>query len=823
MKEAIIYLTQFKDKSMREIINFNKDWRFHLGGDLSPEVLAYGNMNFIANETRIWQKAGNHAVSKPENPHTDSWREVRVPHDFVLEGEFTNKAPLNNGSLMGSEAWYVKKFDLSAQDGDKRIVLEFDGVYRDSTLYVNGQFIGRHMSGYTSFSFDITDVCRFGEKNALAIHVDARENELWSYEGGGIYREVRLVKTADVAIPVWGTYVTTGGEDNPGLVKAEITVTNHNYSPVNVTIINRILDEAGHELARDKADVKVDDISSSTLKREMTVKNPGLWGPDSPTMYKQETTLEVDGQITDKYETPFGFRYFRFDANTGFYLNGESMKFKGVCVHQDHGCVGVAVPPAIQEWRVKKLKEMGCNAIRTSHNPPDPILMDMCDRHGIMVMDEQRLSGTSNEILQQLEDLIRRDRNHPSVIFWSVGNEEMGIQDTPQGERIFKRMNHLAKRLDPSRVTTYAMNCDWQNITDRYGDDREGRFDVFGHNYRGGGNDPANFDLVHKKYPDWPMVGSESWGGTATRDMYEPDKASVHVPTSRNWAATDFCWKNEDHKFFVTDYDDCHTPWGCDIEDTWRNCVDRPYQSGTFLWTGFDYRGETFPYDYPAVVTRFGIMDLCGFYKSVAHYLRAWWRPESPHIFLMPHWDFPGHEGKKKLVRCYANTARVELLLNGKSLGIKDMPENFRLEWTVPWEAGTLEARGVDSEGKEIIRTQRVTPSAPAKVILESDRDSLASDGDDVIVINARIDDEKGNICPRADNLVEFQLDGPAEIIGVGNGNHVSHEADLFTNQRKAFHGLCQVMLRSTGEKGEVTISTFSRGLDGGSFSFMAE
>lgn len=792
--------------SPREVILFNKNWRFHLGDDVPKEASQFGNKQIINAETNQWQKAKNFGISKSGNPITNDWRMVDLPHDYAIEGAFTDDASEATGSLKHGKAIYIKTFSLSAADEGRRIHFEFDGVFRNCTVMMNGHFVGRHLSGYTSFGFDVTEICQFGGENTIAVFVDATDNELWSYEGAGIYRSVRLVKTAAVFVPQWGTYVVTGDADNIEQVSLEVTVQNMTYEIVNCTVINEIFSPDGTLVAQAQSTVTVEAIDNHILKETVTVDDPILWQLDDPQLYTLHTRIVLNEQDFDSYQTHFGFRYFHFDPETGFYFNGQPMKLKGVCCHQDHSGVGVAVPPALQAWRVKQLKEMGANAIRTSHNPPDPALLDACDRLGMLVMDEIRLPGTSDEMLTQLESVLRRDRNHPSVIMWSLGNEEMAIQHTQQGINIFRRMQHLSHKIDPSRPTTYGMNMGWIDICDIH-DEAGFRFDVFGVNYRSGQRS-ENYDDFHAKYPDWALLATETWGGASTRGLYEPDD---HL--GETYRHHKIGWLDERYKGFATAYATTATPWGYTIEETWRDCANRPFLAGTFMWTGFDYRGEIFPYSYPSVITRYGILDYCGFYKEVAHYLRAWWRPESPHIFLMPHWDWQGREGELIHVRCYANCHAIELVLNDTSLGRKTMPINDKLEWDVPYAAGTLTAIAYSENGEEIIRTARRTSGGAHKLNMHVHSPSIKADGEEVVVVDVQIVDKDGEICPRADNLVTFDVQGAAEILGVGNGNPMSHEPDKFTKQRRAFHGLCQVLLKSTGETGEAILTVSSYGL----------
>jgi beta-galactosidase len=801
----------------REVISFNKGWLFHRGGGLGPECIGFGNHGFTADETRLWQKVGNHGISKPENTVVDAWRKVDLPHDFVIEGEFTNKAHFTNGSLAGDEAWYVRKFDLPEQDRGRRIKVEFDGVYRNCSLFFNGQFVGRHLSGYTSFGFDLTDLCRFGKPNSLAVHVDAVENELWSYEGGGIYRGVRLIKTDPLHIPQWGVFVRTGGADDPGRVDLEVSVRNDSAEAAEFDVKVAILGPDCKGGPGATVPGRVEAFSTVVLRHTLQVKSPRLWDVDQPVLYVMELMIERPDRITDTWCQLFGFRYFHFDPDTGFHLNGRSLKLKGVCCHQDHAAVGSAVPPALQMWRVRRLKEMGCNAIRTSHNPPDPALLDACDRLGMMVMDEIRLPGTSGDLLADFESLVLRDRNHPSVILWSLGNEEMAIQETEWGVEIFRRLQHLAHRLDPSRPATYAMNCEWLKIA-AFHNDKDFRFDVFGANYRSGLGGEC-YDRFHEAYPDWPLVGAETWGGGATRGLYESDIGGAQsVSLMNHYLNRDSVWGDKPDFRFVSAYGNWRTAWGASLEDVWRDCATRPFMAGTFLWTGFDYRGETTPYRWPAVVTRFGLLDLCGFNKEIAHYLRAWWRPRDPHVFLMPHWNWEGQEGSPIDVRCYSNAAEVELFLNGASLGRKVMIENGRLDWRVPYECGELKAVGYGKDGREIGVHRRRTAKAPAAIVLSSGFGWVKGlDEEFVIAVDAAIVDADGELCPRSTNLVEFAVEGQAEILGVGNGNPLSHEPDK-ASRRAAFNGLCQIILKTNQIDAVARLEAKSAGLPSQAF-----
>lgn len=788
----------------RSLECFNEGWRFSHASLVTRELLCFGNPNWISGEVEVWSKAGNHGISNPANTLVDAWRTVTLPHDFVLEGEFTSDLPTKNGGLRGGRAWYVKKFDLPESDRGRRIAIEFDGVYRDSSVYCNGHFVGRHLSGYTSFGFDITDVCNFGGANSIAVHVDATLNELWSYEGGGIYREVRLVKSHLVHVSQWGVFVRTGGADDPGKTETEVTIRNSTYRDAEVVVRCRIIDRAGVEVARAQSPVMVPLLSDAVKTVTLSVKDPKLWNLEEPTLYTMAVDACVEGVTVDTFEQTFGFRFIRFDPDKGFHLNGKPVKLKGTCCHQDSGGVGIAVPPGLVAWRILKLKSFGCNALRTSHNPPNPELLDCCDRLGMLVMDEIRIPGISREQREDMVDLVRRDRNHPSVILWSLGNEEFKLQGTELGENLLRRLQHIAHQLDPGRPATYAFVGDWFTASEFY-DQHNFRVDVFGANYRCRGGSHC-YDEFHAKYPDMPMIGSETWGGTCSRGLYEDD----HCPVAKRWLDEKLSAGWKDDKRYISAYANWTTPWGYTIEEMWQDCVSRPFLAGCFIWTGFDYRGETTPYLWPAVITRFGVIDLCGFYKPVAHYLRAWWRPDEPHIFLMPHWNWEGHEGESIAVRCYANASEVDLLLNGQSLGRKVMPVNDRLEWQVPYASGELMAVGYDAHGREVSRVVNRTAGPPAAVSLECER------VDNILVVNAAIVDAHGTLCPRADNEVVFECDGAVRLLGVGNGNPLSHEPDQGTNRRKAHHALCQAIYQIAAPASRISVLGTSTGLESG-------
>lgn len=746
----------------RERLLMDPGWRFAVG---SPEVgsgvaIPAGMSVDLTNSFGAFAKAGS--VGGPAAGGFDDfgWRQVDLPHDWAVEMPFSEKADNGHGSKTvgpqfpaASVAWYRRGFTIPAEDAGRRIAIEFDGVFRDAEFYCNGHYLGRNFSGYAPTSFDLSPYLNYGGTNAIAVKVNATSFEGWFYEGAGIYRHVWLVKTAPVHIPQWGTYVTSSVEGDPqhptaATVLARTTVRNDGDVPATVTVPTRLLDAEGKEVAAGtSAAVTLAPGEEQEVAVTLAVAQPNLWSLATPYRYQVESRVVVGAAESDRYLTPIGIRTIRWDADQGFFLNGVRTFLKGTCNHQDHAGVGVALPDRVNEWRIEKLIEMGCNAYRASHNPPTPELLDACDRLGMLVMDETRTVGASPEALSQLERLMRRDRNHPSVVIWSLGNEEMAIQKSETGARIITPMQRLAKRLDPTRPTTIAMNGYW-------GSGFSAVVDVQGCNYLklGGG-----FDAFHKRFPTQPMVGSEEASHTTTRGIYVQEDAKS------------YCHADETKAKFPG--------WASGAEAWIKHYAERPFVAGSFVWTGFDYRGEPTPYGkWPSISSHFGIMDLCGFPKDVYFYYQAQWTAK-PVLHLLPHWNWPEQVGKPVEVRCDGNAEEVELFLNGVSQGRKPMPKLGHLEWTVTYQPGVLEAKGFTG-GTQVSTTKVETTTAPAAVRLEADRTALAADGEDVAMVTVAVTDAQGRIVPTAGNNVRFSLTGPGRILGVGNGDPTCHEPD---------------------------------------------
>jgi len=790
----------------RERLLMDFGWRFHRG-ELSPDLAG-------ATAERVsvgsgWLKSAGFIYGPPALKLDDSaWRVVDLPHDFVVEGEVTRpgdeylpprgdltpeaarRMHMLHGSLPVGVAWYRKAFDVPKHDLGKRLYLEFDGVFRNCMVFLNEHFVGAHPSGYASFRFDVTDVVNYGGRNLLAVRVDASEYEGWFYEGGGIYRHTWLVKTDPLHVAPWGTLVTSEIAESAASATLTVrtTLRSRSTEAKACRVLSTVLDGEGRAVAKAECAVEAPAWDDVETTQQMTVKEPQLWSVDEPNLYTLVTTIEAGGRTVDEYSTTFGIRSIRFDADDGFFLNGQPLKLKGVCCHQDHAGVGSALPDALQAFRIRRLKEMGCNAYRTAHNPPTPELLDACDRLGMLVMDETRLLSSADDCLAQLEGMIKRDRNHPCVILWSLGNEEWLIQGRDDAARIAATMKQLVRKLDPSRPVTYAMNG-------VFGGPVVEVLDVMGFNYH-----IEVYDDFHKRYPDLPAVVSESASTVTTRGIYAADAARGTVPA----------------------YDRTRPEWGQTAEETWKAVATRPWLGGTFVWTGFDYRGEPTPYEWPCVSSHFGIIDLCGFPKDNFHYYRARWTDE-PMVHLLPHWNWPGCEGKPIEVWCHTNCDEVELLLNGASLGRKKLPKHSHVEWKVKYAAGTLEARGyhADRRDKVVATSTRETTGPAVAMRLTPDRATINADNEDAAVVTVEVTDAEGRLVPTANNEIVFGISGPGRIIGVGNGDPSSHEPNKAT-YRRAFNGLCQVIVQSTREPGAIKLSASSSGLISGAATIRA-
>ncbi len=727
--------------SPREHLSLDANWKFHLGDDW-PDALHLENSG----------TGGGPASGKFSDSY---WRTVNLPHDWAVELPFDPSADGSHGfKALGrnfpsnSVAWYRRTFELPASDSGKRIWLTFDGVFRDATVWVNGWCVRRHEGGYYPFREDITDVVHFGGENTVAVRVDAAGSEGWFYEGAGIYRHVWLDITSPVAIAPDGIFVSPRFEKNIPQGSPDIAVEVRLLNTTTKATVNcEIISPEGKSLNRFSESEKLQRKSQGIVKLGSKLSSPLLWSPESPKLYKLVTTVCVAGKIVDQEETPFGIRTVGFDPTNGFLLNGRHYELYGTCNHQDHAGVGAAIPDALQEFRVKQLKEFGCNAIRTSHNPPAPELLDACDRLGVLVLDESRLMGSDSGNMKKWDDQIRRDRNHPSVAFWSIANEQFAVQDTPQAANVARTMQDYVKQLDPTRPVTYASPEDnvFRGINSV--------IEVRGWNYHYG----SDMDQYHAEHPSQPNVGTEQASVVGTRGIYTNDPQHGYV------AAYDVVWPG----------------WTTTAESWWSFFADRPWLSGAFVWTGFDYRGEPTPYWWPCINSHFGILDTCGFPKDAFYYYQSWWTTNTV-LHLLPHWNWPGREGQEILVQAFSNCKQVELFLNGASLGKQAMKPNSKLSWQVKYAPGTLSAKGFDANGRVIAETKVETTGDATQIQLAPDRKTINADGEDVAVFTVSALDTQGRVVPVAQNKINFSIEGSGKIIGVGNGDPSCHEPDVF-------------------------------------------
>jgi beta-galactosidase len=776
--------------SVRERLPFDQGWRFALGHatDVSKDFNhATGGFSFFA-------KAGFGSGASDPKFNDQSWRKLNLPHDWAVELPFSERGGGSHGfKAIGrnfpenSVGWYRKTFRIPMSDLGKRISLEFDGVFRDSIVWVNGHYLGTEPSGYSSFARNISEILNYGGDNVVTVRVDASLEEGWFYEGAGIYRHVWLVKTDPLHVQRHGTFVTTLVKENSADVIARVSIVNAGTNAMTFDVEQKILDAAGKTVGKTLG-MRAGLVPADTIEFAdgITLPNPKLWSIETPYLYKLITTISRDSAVVDQYETTFGIRSIRFDPKEGFFLNGKRVKLKGTNNHQDHAGVGAAIPDALQEFRIAELKKFGCNAYRASHNPPTPELLDACDRLGMLVIDENRLIGTTDYHYDHLRRMILRDRNHPSVILWSVGNEEWRVEGSEQGTRITAAMQSFVKQLDTTRPVTIAISGGW-------GHGNSVPIEVAGLNYMNNlGKSGFTTDQWHAKRPEQILVATEECAFTQTRGIYTDDRKKCHL-RAYDWDPSD---------------------WGSGAEEAWSHYADRKFLAGMFVWTGFDYRGEPTPFGWPAVASQFGILDLCGFPKDSALYFQAWWRDE-PLLHIFPHWNWPGKEGEEISVWAHSNCDEVELFLNGQSLGRKAMKKYSHLEWSVKYTPGTLRARGYKG-GKEILTTKVETTGAPATVQLTPHRATIKADGADVSVITVRVADSQGRMVPTAANEITFTLSGPGKIIGVGNGDPSSHEPEQFLEadgslasiwRRSLFNGFAQVIVQSTGQPGEVTVS----------------
>ncbi|HEV6967803.1 beta-galactosidase GalA [Roseateles sp.] len=732
----------------RERTRIDDGWRFALGHATDPaKDFDHGLRPFFFGKAGYGD--GPAAADFEDRP----WRRVDLPHDWAVELPFSERGSSQHGMKAvgrgfpeNSVGWYRRELAVPASARGRRFVLEFDGVFRDSVVWVNGHYLHHEASGYSSFQVDITDYLNFGGRNVVAVRVDATTQEGWWYEGAGIYRHVWLTQTGPLHVAPWGSFARASVDGDRADVAVGTTVRNDGKEAESFTVEHELRDPAGRVVARAKLPARqVQADASVDIAARLRVDAPKLWSLETPQRYTLTTHVRRAGQVVDRVDTPFGIRTIRFDADRGFFLNGRHVKLHGVNNHQDHAGLGVALPDGMHEARLKMLKAMGVNAIRSAHHPATPELLDACDRLGILVIDEHRMMGTAPQIRDELERMVRRDRNHPSVILWSVGNEEWAIENSEIGTRLAREMQAIVHRLDPTRPATLAVS------SSGYAEGTSVGSEVIGFNYRA----QHDIDAMHRRFPGRPLVVTEEGATHATRGIYLDDPAQVHVAAYDRRTGGDST---------------------SSIEDAWRFNAERSYLAGMFVWTGFDYRGETTPFGWPAISSQFGMLDTTGAMKDSGYYLKAAWTAE-PMVHLLPHWNWPGREGQAIDVRVYANTDEVELRLNGRSLGRKARKPYGHLQWSVPYEAGSLAALGYS--GGQLVAQETVATTGDGQAVrLTADRMRLRAGSDEVTLVTVNIVDREGRAVPTAGQRVSFETSGPLRLIGMGNGDPGSHEAD---------------------------------------------
>ena len=734
----------------------DRGWLFHQG-DILPTPLPDHDATYRS------VKAGNARGAAAMDYDDHDWRAVELPHDWASFQPFVETANVSQGYRPRGIGWYRRTLRLDPSDRGKRIELQFGGVATHCTIWVNGSVVAHNWSGYNTILVDLTPFARFGDDlNVIAVRVDAEAMEGWWYEGAGLYRHVWLAKRPPVSIATDGV-LCDPRQDRQGRWTVPIAVTLQSIAGEDaaVEIEAALFGPDGRLLARERVAAAVSAMENGETRLELAAPKPALWSVETPLLHKVEVRLLRNGEAVDERRIAVGFRTIHFDPDKGLFLNGKHVKLKGVCLHQDHAGVGTAIPDALIRWRLERLKDMGANALRCTHNAPTAELLDWCDRLGILVMDENRQFNPAPDYLTQLEWMVRRDRNHACVILWSVFNEEP-MQGTEAGVEMVRRMVHAVRKLDDSRPITAAMNGAFfkeKNVMQVV--------DVGGFNYYQGDYDP-----YHAAHPAKPITSSEDTSAFMTRGAFASDPAR-HVASS---------------------YDTDFASWGASHRDAWRMIATRPFVAGGFVWTGFDYHGEPTPYAWPTTSSFFGILDLCGFPKAAYDIHRAHWIDDHPIVALFPHWNWHGREGQPIRVMIMSNAERVELRLNGRRIGEAAVDRLMGNSWEVPFVAGRIEAIARNS-GREVARAVQETTSGPVALRLTPARTVMAGDGEDAQPLTIDAIDAAGRHVPTANLMTRFSVEGAA-IIGVGNGDPNSHESEK-GNQRSLFNGLAQIIIQA--------------------------
>ena len=852
-------------KTQRDRIPFNADWRFQKDdptdivekdaeGKVVKSQLDYSLVkNWICANggdlilptdpvqatKRPTENLGSNICYVQANFDDSSWRKLNLPHDWGIEGAFDLALPGSTGKLPWTGVgWYRKSFQLSNSEKVQSVFIDIDGAMAYPMVWLNGQFVGGWAYGYSSFRLDLTPYVKFGTENVLSIRVYNPDNSARWYPGSGIYRNVWLVKTNQVHVAHWGTYLTTACVTKTSAkLNLKVSIDNQSNKKVVVKIRTKVY-EINNSGSKGEAAVidfesvtgKIEGNGKITLNNLATLKNPKLWTPDNPGLYVAVTTVEQGKTIVDTYETRFGIRTLKFDAEKGFFLNGEHLALKGVCNHHDLGALGTAFNTRAAERQLEILKEMGINALRTSHNMPAPELLDLCDRMGILVMDESFdcwASGKNKNdygVLfndwhaRDLRALVRRDRNHPSVIQWSIGNEIKEL-DKAEGLTIASKLRKIVHAEDSTRTVIVASNSQYAAFSGF-----QNNVDVYGQNYS-----TQVYSKFRNKNPEKPILASETSSSISSRGVY-------FFPVLND--------KSTGRGLFQMSSYDLYAPtWACSPDDEFKALDENPHMAGEFVWTGFDYLGEPTPFNNdmtnllnfhneaekvkmenelkelgkiqsPARSSYFGIVDLCGFKKDRFFLYQAHWRPELPLAHILPHWNWPERVGQITPVHVYTSGDEAELFLNGKSLGRKKKGQfQYRLRWdSVSYQPGILYVIAYKNGQKWADDSVKTTDVA-AKLLLKADRNSINADGLDLSYITVTVSDKDGLQVPLSANMIKFEISGPGEIVATDNGDATSFESFL-AKERKAFNGLALVIVRSkAGIKGPIALKAISEGL----------
>jgi beta-galactosidase len=767
----------------REKLLLDFGWTFLLGNGNDPAK----DLGFGAGQD-AFAKSGEFDFAK-EGFDDSKWRKLNLPHDWAVELPFVHDEglqghgykPLGRSYPETSVGWYRKSFKLAKGDQGKRLSIDFDGAFRSALVFLNGYFIGRNDNGYVPFSFDITDYAIYDETkaNVLVVRMDASFGDGWFYEGAGIYRHVWLTKVKPLHLAEHESFIRTAIEGRVATLSLGTEAVNRGASAAGVLVRWNILDAEGKSVAQvASAPQTIAPDSRAVFAASAKLADPALWSPETPTLYTAVVTVEGADGVLDSETIPFGVRTIRFDVDKGFFLNGKPLKIKGTCNHQDHAGVGAALPDGLQRFRVAVLKEMGSNAVRTSHNMPTPEWVEACDRMGMMMCCETRNEASTPEGLDQMTAMIKRYRNSPSIVIWSIGNEESELQNGPIGEAVAATMIARAHALDPTRLCTAAVN-------NGHGKGISKALDVEGFNYNLG-----RIASYHTEHPKQPLIGSETASTVATRGIYTTD-------TLRNW---------------VSAYDVNFPSWASTAETWWKIYGTRDSLPGGFAWTGFDYRGEPTPYGWPSINSQFGIVDMCGYPKDDFFYYKAWWGAE-PVLHLFPHWNWEERIGEPIEVWVHSNLDEVELFLNGVSLGSKKVVPLEHLAWTVKYAPGTLEARA-SKGGKVVLTEKRETTGKIAALRLTPDRATIAADGEDISILRVEAFDAAGRAVPTACDFVQFKITGEGALIGVGNGDPNCQESDK-EPKRSLFNGLAQVIVQANKTPGEIVVEAWTESYPG--------